>query len=114
MTNEALVIPEGVWRNSSLSVARHYGEIKINKHTYIICDKRGIDIFTLSKEAEQEGRAMAIEAGEPADLVRSDFIPTYKKYGRELVLEALKGNPRASIEAICALLEEKTNKQQSK
>ena len=80
---------EEYWASSQFSVARHYGRVKINRHEYTIVDKRGIDIFTLSMIAEKEGREMAIEPGEPADLLRNDFRQLYMKLGRDKFIKAL-------------------------
>ena len=64
-----LLMPEEIWANSQLSIARHYGRINMNGREYIICDKTGRDIFQLSAIAEKQGKQKAIEPGEPADLV---------------------------------------------
>lgn len=85
-----ILMTEDYWADSQLSVVRHYGQCHFNGYDYIIVDKRGIDIFTLSMIAEKEGREMAIEPGEPADLLRKDFLQLYKKLGRDKFLEALK------------------------
>lgn len=84
------VLTEEYWKESQFSIARYYGGININGHEYIIVDKFGTDIYTLSEKAEREGRQKAIEPGEPCDLVRKDFIPTYKWLGRDKVIELLK------------------------
>ena len=60
---------------------------------YVIVDKTGRDIFELSALAEKEGREKAIEPGEPCDLIREDFIPLYKKHGRDKFIEVLKAHP---------------------
>lgn len=109
--NEApLVIAEGYWMNSPMSVARHTGLIVFRGHQYIVVDKRGHDIFECSKEAEKEGREKAIEPGEPADLCRLDFKPTYRKLGRERVIELIReGKGKKEMEAI-AKAESRRNK----
>ena len=88
-----IVIPEPVWANSQFSIARYSGKIRINGHEFVIVDKRGHDIFECSMEAEKAGRQKAIESGEPADLCRTDFVPIYRKLGREKFLEILKAHP---------------------
>lgn len=85
-----IVITEKVWANCQLSIARHTGRVRIDNHEYIIVDKRGHDIFQCSAEAMKQGRAKAIEPGEPADLCRMDFLPIYRKLGRERMLRFLK------------------------
>lgn len=92
---EPILMVEEYWVNSPLSVARHSGSIKAFGKTYTICDKRGHTVFECSAEADKTGRRYAIEPGEPADLVRSDFIPLYKKLGRKKIIEILERNPDA-------------------
>lgn len=84
---------ESFWANSQLSIARYFGRIQLNGHEFVIVDKRGHDIFECSLEAEKAGRKKAIEPGEPADLCRMDFVPIYRKLGRDKFLEFLKSNP---------------------
>lgn len=89
----AIVMTEEFWANSQLSIARYYGRIKVDGHEYVIVDKRGWDIFACSMEAEKLGREKAIEPGEPADLCRADFVPLYKKLGRDAFLKFIKDHP---------------------
>lgn len=84
---------ENFWANSYLSIARYTGRIKLDGHNFIIVDKRGHDIFECSKEAEAAGRKKAIEPGEPADLCRVDFVPIYRKLGRDKFIKFLNANP---------------------
>jgi hypothetical protein len=86
---------EEFWANSQFSIARYYGSVKINGHEYVIVNKEGKDIFQCSIEAEMAKREKAIEPGEPCDLVRSDFVPFYRKLGRDRFLSVLRNN-RAS------------------
>ena len=85
-----LLMTEEYWKESMFSIARHFGQIDINGHLYVIVNKEGKDIFECSAEAEATGRDMAIEPGEPCDLVRSDLIPAYRKLGRDRIIELLK------------------------
>ena len=39
---------------------------------------------------------MGIPSGEPADLVDKEFIPLYKKLGRDLFISIVNANPLAS------------------
>ena len=73
-------------------MARYFGKINFDGHEYIIVDKRGHDIFECSHEAEKAGRDKAIEPGEPADLCRTDFVPIYRKLGREQFIQFIKEN----------------------
>ena len=84
---------EEFWANSQFSIARHFGRIRIGDYDYIICNKDGKDIFACSLEAEKAGRQKAIEPGEPADLVRTDVLPIYRKLGRAGFLQFCKDNP---------------------
>lgn len=83
---------EKYWRNSPLSIARLYGRVKFDGHEYLIVNKEGKDLFQCTHEANKAGREMAIEPGEPADLIRRDFLPLYKKLGREKFIEVLKAH----------------------
>lgn len=89
----AIVMTEQYWANSQFSIARHTGRIRVDGHGYVIVDKRGVDIFECSLEAERDGREKAIEPGEPADLCRTDFVPIYNKLGRKRFLQFLQDNP---------------------
>lgn len=96
-----LVMTEGYWRNSQLSVARHYGRVSVFGHEYWIVDKHGRDLFECTHIANKEGRSMAIMPGEPADLCRRDFMKTYRKLGRDRVIELLKqGKTKKEIEQV--------------
>lgn len=82
-----LVMAKEFWENSIFSIARHFGQIRIGGYIYVICNKDGKDVFACSLEAEKTGRQKAIEPGEPADLVRFDVLPIYRKLGREKFLQ---------------------------
>ena len=84
---------EEFWANSQFSIARYYGQIRIGNHYWVIVNKDGKTIYELSREAEKAGREKAIEPGEPADLCRIDFVPIYRKLGREQFLRFLEENP---------------------
>lgn len=90
---KAIVMTENYWANSMLSIARYFGRITFDGHEYVIVDKRGHDIFECSHEAQKAGREKAIEPGEPADLCRTDFVPIYRKLGREQFLKFIQENP---------------------
>ena len=89
----AIVMTEEYWANSMLSIARYFGKIVVDGHEYVIVDKRGHDILECSIEAEKAGREKAIEPGEPCDLCRVDFVPIYRKLGREQFLKFIQENP---------------------
>lgn len=83
---------EEYWANTQFSIVRYYGSIKVFGTTYVIVNKEGKDIFQCSEEADKAGREKAIEPGEPADLVRQEFVPYYRKLGRDKFIELLKEN----------------------
>lgn len=87
-----ICMSEEYWANSPFSVARYYGRIKVGEHEYIIVNKDGKDIFECSIIADRLGKDKAIEAGEPCDLCRIDFVKFYKKLGRDKFLDILKEN----------------------
>ena len=89
----AIVMAESYWANTQFSIARHYGRISVDGFDYVIVDKRGHDIFECSVEAKKAGREKAIEPGEPCDLCRVDFVPIYRKLGREQFLKFIQENP---------------------
>ena len=80
-----LLMEESAWRNSYLSVARHYGGISFQGNEYTIVNKYGQTLFENS-----------IPPGEPADLVVSWLVPYYKKMGREKFVEHLKTIPEGA------------------
>lgn len=82
-----ILMTEECWRNSQFSVARFCGGCQINGDSYSIVDKHGNTLIELS--IKKRG-GMAIEPGEPADLIMNKAIPAYKKLGRDRFIEMLK------------------------
>lgn len=93
-----ILMTEEYWANSPFSIARYCGCIKISGIEYIIVNKEGKDLFECSIEADKQGREKAIEPGEPADLIRSDFKQFYRKLGRDKFIAVLEENSNAGIE----------------
>ena len=95
-----ICMTEEYWANSYFSVARYYGGINMKPYQYKIVNKEGITIFELrDPESEHyvgDGDEQAIKPGEPADLVREDFIPYYKSLGRDAFIKVLEENQRKS------------------
>lgn len=85
----AVLITEEAWSSSQLSIVRYTGQIRLNGRHMMIVNKDGKDFFQCSYEADISGRNMAIEPGEPADLVDVRFIPAYKVLGRDRFIELL-------------------------
>lgn len=88
----AVIMTEEYWANSYLSVVRYYGGINVNGDEYKIVNKDGITLEELSDPRSKHyvGDGMAIPPGDPADLVRKDWIPIYKKLGRDRAIELVK------------------------
>lgn len=110
MSNVPICMTEEYWASSPLSVARYYGRIKFNGHEYYIVDKLGRDLWECTAIANRIGQDKAIPAGEPADLVRRDFIPYYRKLGRNKFLEVLKEHPTHSDKLLLGIYKEITSK----
>lgn len=87
---------EAFWMNTYLSIARHSGGVRFNGHQYLIVNKEGKDLWECTAYANKHGLPKAIMPGEPADLVRVDFIPIYRRLGRDKFLEVLKNHQTAS------------------
>ena len=88
----AVIMAEEYWANSYLSIARYYGGIKVNGDVYKIVNKDGVTLEELSNlHSKHYAKSdMAIQPGEPADLVRIDWIPIYRKLGRNKTIELVK------------------------
>lgn len=101
MTEQHLPIcmAEEYWINTYFSVARYYGGIKTDKYSYKIVNKNGITLFELSDPDSKHyvggGDKKAIEPGDPADLVREDFLPFYRKLGRDTFIQVLTEHQQA-------------------
>lgn len=92
---DVIIMTEEYWANSQFSIARYYGGIQLNGHNYTIVNKEGLTIFELSDPISPHyvgDDKKAIEPGEPADLVREDWISVYRKLGRERTMELVKQN----------------------
>lgn len=89
-----ILMPEEYWANNQLSVARYCGGVRCDGKVWYIVNKDGITIHELSNPKSKhyvgDGNKKAIEPGEPADLVREDWIPVYRILGREKVIELVK------------------------
>lgn len=67
MSNEPIIIAYDYWINSQLSIARHYGGMRINGQEYLIM-------------------------GGSHDLVRKDWCNIYMKLGRDKTIELIKSH----------------------
>lgn len=92
-----VLMEEEYWANSYFSVARYSGGIKLGGSEYFVVNKQGQTLLEISVQMDKEGRdGKAIEPGEPADLIKADFIPFYKKLGRDKFIDVLKNNQTTS------------------
>ena len=90
-----VLFTEEYWANSQLSVARYYGGCQLNGKEYKIVNKDGISVEELSNplSVHYVGKdRYAIPPGEPADLVMVDWIPVYRKLGRDAVIRLVIDN----------------------
>lgn len=97
---KTILLTKESWMNSQLSVAKYSGGVHLTcedgkKRTFLIVNKEG-------KELNQ----VSIPAGEPADLVDKEFIPLYKKLGRNLFIGIVQANPLASRKELKDILTE--------
>lgn len=83
---------EKCWANSYFSIAKYYGGVKIDGHEYKIVNKEGVTLEELSNPSSKHyvKSGKAIPPGEPADLVRKDWIPVYRKLGRDRTIKLVR------------------------
>ena len=86
----AILLTKESWMNSQLSVAKYSGGVQVTgeggkKRTLLIVNKEGKDLYQVG-----------IPSGESADLVDKEFIPLYKKLGRDLFISIVNANPLIS------------------
>lgn len=102
-SGKPILMTEENWKNSQLSPAGRYGGITRGDTQYVVVDETGMTLFELSALQEKDGRKWLIPPGKPADLVDEEFVPFYKKLGREKFIEILKQNrttPLAELKKI--------------
>ena len=113
-----ICMAEEYWATSYFSVARYWGGMQMDKHSYKIVNKEGATIFELSDPDSKyyvgDGDTQAIPPGQPADLVREDFIPFYKKLGRDVFIKVLEENQRMSDTELKKIYKEMTKSINSK
>ena len=97
---QPIMMVEDYWRNSHFSVARFYGGCVIGRKDYKIVNENGITLAELSDPESRhfvgEGN-MAIKPGKPADLIQADWIPVYKKMGRDKFIKMLQDLPGITL-----------------
>lgn len=87
---KAILLTKESWMNSQLSVAKYSGGVQVTgeggkKRTLLIVNKEGKDLYQVG-----------IPSGESADLIDKEFIPLYKKLGRDLFISIVNANPLIS------------------
>lgn len=95
---KAILLTKESWMNSQLSVAKYSGGVQVTgeggkKRTLLIVNKEGKDLYQVG-----------IPSGESADLVDKEFIPLYKKLGRDLFISIVNANPLASRKELKEIL----------
>lgn len=108
--SQPIMMAEEYWANSQFSVVRYYGGMTFNKKKYRIVNKHGIDIFQLSDPQSKYyvgDNKKAIEPGEPADLVQKEWIPIYKKLGREKFIELITEHKDITLKEAKELIKKK-------
>lgn len=112
----AVLMEEEYWRNSYFSIARFNGGIVVNsegkQHEMKIVNKNGITLEELSDPVSEHyvKEGMAIQPGEPADLIDTDFIRYYKKLGRGKFIAILKCNRHTPREMLKRIYEDELAK----
>ncbi len=82
-----ILMEEGYWMNSQLSVARFYGGIKFNGEVYVIVPPKN-------------------------DLLLKDWVPVYKKLGRERTIGLIENG--TSLDVAKQMLKMRDNVEQLK
>jgi len=100
----SILLTKEAWTRSYFSVAKYSGGITVQgeggkKRMLLIVDKQGRDLTQVS-----------IPVGEPADLVDKEFIPYYKKLGRDKFIALLKENSMMERDALKKLFKEEAEK----
>lgn len=97
---KTILLTKESWMNSQLSVAKYSGGVQVTgedgkTRTLLIVNKEGKDLYQVG-----------IPPGEPADLVDKEFIPLYKKLGRDLFIGIVQANPLVSRKELKEILTE--------
>ena len=106
MANEfkSILLTKEAWMSSYFSVAKFSGGITVAGD-----GGKERELFVVNKEGKTLMQ-VGIPAGEPADLVDKEFIPLYKKLGREKFIEIVKNNPLLSRKELKNVLSEAADK----
>lgn len=106
MANEfkSILLTKEALMSSYFSVAKFSGGITVTGE-----GGKERELFVVNKEGKTLMQ-VGIPAGEPADLVDNEFIPLYKKLGREKFIEIVKDNPLLSRKELKNVLSEAADK----
>lgn len=115
MSNDKpILMTEENWKNSQLSPAGRYGGINWGDTPYVVVDETGTTLFELSTLQAKDGREWLIPPGKPADLVVEEFVPFYKKLGREKFVEILRQNRTTPYDKMKKIFKEATKSDKKK
>jgi hypothetical protein len=94
---KAIVIAKESWLCSQLSIAKYSGGIDISDQEngtrhFLVVDGKG---------KPYQGKLLP---SVPADLIDKEFIPLYRKLGREKFISLVSGNPLASRKELKQIL----------
>ena len=94
---KTIVIAKEAWLCSQLSIAKYYGGIDISD------EENGTRHFLVvdGKGQPYQGR---LSPREPADLVDKEFIPFYRKLGRDKFISIVSREPLASRKGLKQIL----------
>ena len=85
-----LLMTQEYWKNTHFSIARFTGGVRIDGKEYIVVDRLGRSLYETS-----------IPDGATADLIYVGLQRSYKKLGREAIIEALNnGKTLTEIKAM--------------
>lgn len=101
---KSILLTKEAWMSSCFSVAKFSGGITVTGE-----GGKEREFFVVNKEGKTLMQ-VGIPAGEPADLVDKEFIPLYKKLGREKFIEIVKDNSLLSREELKNVLSEAADK----
>ena len=87
---KSILLTKEAWMSSCFSVAKFSGGITVTGE-----GGKEREFFVVNKEGKTLMQ-VGIPAGEPADLVDKEFIPLYKKLGRDLFISIVNANPLIS------------------
>ena len=100
---KTIVIAKEAWLCSQLSIAKYYGGIDISD------EENGTRHFLVvdGKGQPYQGR---LSPREPADLVDKEFIPFYRKLGRDKFISIVSMEPLASRKGLKQILSAEVQK----